>query len=141
MRWYELRSQHLSDEEYIEQVRKNLQFMDRYRFWIIAGYVAVIVAMLLVVLPLVEKSIRLIVELQSPFGGAAWPVFSGFVSGVGLGFGVMCLFSMPLLSLILTLMPLRTDRLLLRHYDAHQSIDASRSTGIANGKRLPSTAS
>lgn len=140
MRWYELRSQQLSDEEYIERVRKNLQMMDQYRFWIIAGHVVIMGIMLLMVLPVIEKSIGIVVGFQPAAGGAIWPVMGGFLSGMGLGFGVMCAFSMPLLSFVFTLMPLRTDRLLLQHYDAHQHAEASRLAVMKDDKQLPSTA-
>ncbi|HET6426046.1 MAG TPA: hypothetical protein VFG20_20310 [Planctomycetaceae bacterium] len=141
MRWYELRSQHLSDEEYIDRVRKNLRIMDRFRLWIIAAYTVWIAGMLLFILPYIEQSLRWIIELQSPTSGAAWTVIGGFVSGMGLGFSVMCLFSLPMLSLIFTLMPLRTDRLLLRYYDANQQAEAAHTSGGIDGERLPSTAS
>ncbi len=119
MRWFELRSRQLSDEEYIAQVRKNLCITERWRPWIIAGYGGFIALVCFVAIPMVFRMLGLAMDLVT-VGTPAWSVVAGFFSGMGTGLVFVMLLWMATAGIAFAMMPLRTDRLLLRYYDAAQ---------------------
>lgn len=120
MRWFELRSRALSDDEYIEHVRKNLRVTERWRPWIIAGYGGCIALVGFVAIPGTHRLLSMAMDLTA-LGTPLWSIMAGFFSGVGFGLVLVMLLWMATAGIAFALMPLRTDRLLLQYYDAVQA--------------------
>lgn len=117
MRWFELRSRQLNDHEYIALVRKNVKFVERWRPWIIAAYTSLLVGMYFLLIPATVRLLAQGMELATVNRAPAWPVMAGFLSGVGMGLTITAVLWVATLGIASTLMPIRTDRLLLRYYD------------------------
>jgi len=103
-----------TDSEYIEQVRFNVQFVDRWRWWMIAYYVGFMSCMLLLTLSATWQWLASWVQFGLQFSTIA--EFSGYVGGWIMGCGLGVLLGLHLILLTpLVITPLRTERLLL-HY-------------------------
>ena len=138
MRWFELRSRTLSDDEYIELVRKNLRMMERFRPWIIAFYVGCLAILGYVVVPGVVKMMQNLTMWSVASGVPVWPFVPGFVSGMGMGFAMVLTFFGPLFGFVLTLMPLQNDRLLLKYHDEIQRRETTAIAEAPDGDKHPS---
>jgi|GEM_PF-3576413 len=116
--WSWFRSKAVSDEEYVEQIRRQVDFHLRWRKTLItfySGLALVFVIMLSVLVP------NLITWLVHMFGNR-WIVSGGF--GVGLLLGIMtgqvghqigC-------GLVASISSPRTERLLIQYHDAIETI-------------------
>lgn len=107
-----LRSKPISDEEFVEQIRRQVAASRRWRGWLIALYSALGVAFVVLSISAANQAAELIQLFVN-----RWIVFSGF--GIGLllglmlgqmghkiGFGLVSALSSP-----------RTEELLLQYHD------------------------
>lgn len=98
-------------------MRKNLRVSERWRPWIIASYGGIIAIVCFVVIPGTYRMLTIAMNL-SVTGTPLWSIMAGFFSGVGFGLVLVMLLWMAPAGMAFAMMPLRTDRLLLRYYDA-----------------------
>ncbi|MBI1347697.1 hypothetical protein GC163_15590 [bacterium] len=104
------------DDEYITQIRRGVQFVDRWRWWLVVYFVGFMSCILLLTLSATWQWFANILHLGPKLTDIS--VFSGFIGGwmmgCGLGafFGIHIMFIFPLL-----FTPMRTERMLLQYVD------------------------
>ena len=112
-RWSWFRSKGVSDEEYVEQIRRQVEFHSRWRKTLItfySGLALVFVVGLSVLIP------NLIAGLVRLFGNR-WIVLSGFGVGSLLGGMIGQVGHQIGCQLVASISSLRTEKLLLRYHD------------------------
>lgn len=105
----------VSDDEHIAKLRRSITLWDRWRFWLILFHVGLLIAAIWVF----SKAIPLLIELAQP-ANAPFALL-GFITGtiVGLAFG--WIFHGIIHGLLFAVGGFRSQRLLLKHYDALNS--------------------
>ena len=105
----------ISDEEYISRIRRIIAFWDRWKWWVVALFIA----LMTITIALFSVVIPAFIALAGPFNiPFVWVVFvGGFV--LGALFGLMICKGIHGLSMALN--PFRTERLLLKILDTEPS--------------------
>ena len=103
--------QHIPDDQFITNIRKSIRFLDRFRmYWILFN-----VGFLVLACWTFAEAFRLVVGFG---GGNPNPAILGFSTGATIGLSASCIIHQILHNLIYAFANARSERLLLRYYDA-----------------------
>lgn len=106
----------MPDDEYILRLRRDITFVDRYRFWLVLFQIALLVTVIWVFSGIVPVLLRFAQPANAP------AVFMGFIAGTALGLAFGGMIYGILHGLMSALGGLRAERLLIKLLDA-QSAD------------------
>jgi len=101
-----------SDEEYIAKLRRFMAFWGRWRRWMIALQIVLLAALTWFML----RAANVVLEMGEHFGEV--PIIMGLVMGGIFGIAMGWTFYSIIHGLIFALLGHRTEKLLLKHYDA-----------------------
>jgi hypothetical protein len=118
MQW---RSPPKTDDEFVETVRKSVTRFDRWKMWWLPLLAVLQLAAVVGILMMVSHLEGMVEQFANPGINPNAPFVWGFFS-VGMVFGLMFGHSVhSLFTLLAQFVPgMRTERLLLRYYDAYQ---------------------
>lgn len=102
---------HIPDDELIANIRKSIRFIDRYRLWWILANVGMLVLGIWI-------SIEAFRVVQGIGIGNANPAMLGFSIGAMIGLSASCTMHQLIFNVLSALANFRSERLLLRYYDA-----------------------
>jgi hypothetical protein len=113
-----LRSTPVSDEEFVERIRRQLEQRRRWGKWLVGLFGALLVGAAWLALQMANRA----AGLAANGLGNRWVAFSGFGIGLALGLiaGLAC--HSILISLMNALSEPRTEQLLLRYHDALEEL-------------------
>lgn len=114
MKFFSNPFKHVSDEEYINDIRRQIKTLDRLRHWIILFNIG----LLLVFAWIYSSMFAIIQKLQQP---AILNILQGFLSGTLLGIFLGFTFISLVHNLMFMLGSQRTERLLLKHLDSPEA--------------------
>lgn len=124
MKYLHLPRKRVPDDEYIAVLRRSIALWDRWRYWLILIHVAMLVAAIW----LLTTAIPLIIGLVQP---ANAPIaMMGFIFGIVLGLSLGGILQHIFHGLVLSLGGFRSERLLVKHHDALNSL-------LSRGDRPP----
>lgn len=105
----------LSDDEYIEKLRRSMEFWNRWRYVMLIANIGLIIAFGVVA----ERGVMFVLNMALPPGNAPanWPL-AGFVCGATMGMAMGWFSWHSLQQLIEAIGGFRSERLLLKYYDA-----------------------
>jgi hypothetical protein len=104
----------LSDDEYIERARRSVARLERYRFW----WYLYFVILLLGAAWLANKFLQVLLGML----GNAPAVWAGFATGAAMGLVFSSLVYGMFHSAIQFMVGFRSDRLLVKYYDAFREV-------------------
>lgn len=107
------------DDEYIDGLRRIMRFWNRWRYFFLVANIGLVIAILF----LVDRGLEFLMDMALPPGNAPfnWPLV-GFVSGAMLGMAIGWFFLHAIHQLIDSIDGLKSQRLLLKYYDAYEAL-------------------
>ena len=102
----------VSDDEYVETLRRSVATADRWRFWLILLQAVVLITVVAVFATFIPNLIWFAKPANIPIA------FFGLAMGTMIGFSFGWMIHNILSTLLSVLTGMRTERLLIKHYDA-----------------------
>ncbi len=114
MKFFDNPWKRISDDEYIDSIRRTVAASDRIRLWVILFNIGLILVLLWIYSQMILLLARMLPQV-APF------LISGFLLGTILGVGFGTFLSSLVHNLFNTVGGCRTERLLLQHIDAQEA--------------------
>lgn len=113
MTWLPVRKK-LADEEFVDRMRHSIIVLDRFRPWLIAMHVGLLIGFGVLLPTVVKLCLRFAAN-----NNAVW-IWMGLTTGLGIGITIGWMFGHTVHGLIVLIAGGRSERLLVRYHDGLQ---------------------